>query len=66
MSKAHLVITAVITEGLSQGEAARRYGVSQGWISRLLARYRCRGRGGVRAAVAAAEDLPEGDQHGCG
>jgi hypothetical protein len=34
MSKARLVITAVITEGLSQGEAARRYGVSQGWISR--------------------------------
>jgi hypothetical protein len=40
MSKARLVITAVIAEGLSQGEAARRYGVSQGWISRLLARYR--------------------------
>ena len=43
MSKARLVITAVITEGLSQGEAARRYGVSQGWISRLLARYRAAG-----------------------
>src|SRR6201993_632965 len=43
MSKARLVITAVVTEGLSQGEAARRYGVSQGWISRLLARYRAEG-----------------------
>ena len=43
MSKARLVITAVITEGLSQGEAARRYGVSQGWVSRLLARYRAEG-----------------------
>jgi len=43
MSKARLVITAVITEGLSQGEAARRYGASQGWVSRLLARYRTEG-----------------------
>src|SRR5215467_10001819 len=43
MSKARLVITAVTVEGLSQGEAARRYGVSQGWISKLLARYRAEG-----------------------
>jgi transposase InsO family protein len=43
MSKARLVIIAVAVEGLSQGEAARRYGVSQGWISRLLARYRAEG-----------------------
>jgi transposase InsO family protein len=43
MSKARLVITAVTVEGLSQGEAGRRYGVSQGWISRLLARYRAEG-----------------------
>jgi transposase InsO family protein len=43
MSKARLVITAVTVEGLSQGETARRYGVSQGWISRLLARYRAEG-----------------------
>ena len=43
MSKPRLVITAVVTEGLSQREAARRYGVSQGWVSRLLARYRTGG-----------------------
>jgi transposase len=43
MSKARLVITAVTAEGLSQGEAARRCGVSQGWVSRLLARYRAEG-----------------------
>ena len=43
MSKARLVITAVTAEGLSQGEAARRYGVSQGWVSRLVARYRAEG-----------------------
>jgi transposase InsO family protein len=43
MSKPRLVITAVTAEGLSQGEAARRYGVSQGWVSKLLARYRAEG-----------------------
>jgi transposase InsO family protein len=40
MSRARLVITAVVTEGRSQGEVARAYGVSQGWVSRLAARYR--------------------------
>jgi len=43
MSKARLVITAVVTEGRSQGEVARAYGVSQGWVSRLVARYRQEG-----------------------
>jgi transposase len=43
MSKARLVITAVVMEGRSQGEVAREYGVSQGWISRLAARYRAEG-----------------------
>ena len=43
MSKARLVITAVITEGRSQGEVARAYKVSQGWVSRLVARYRAEG-----------------------
>jgi transposase InsO family protein len=43
MSKARLVITAVIVEGRSQGEAARAYGVWQGWVSRLVARYRAEG-----------------------
>jgi transposase InsO family protein len=40
MSRARLVITAVVVEGRSQSEVARTYGVSQGWISRLVARYR--------------------------
>ncbi len=42
MSKRRLVITAVLS-GKSQSEVARRYGVSQGWISRLMARYRAEG-----------------------
>jgi transposase InsO family protein len=43
MSKRRLVITAVLT-GQSQSEVARSYGVSQGWISRLMARYRLEGQ----------------------
>ncbi len=43
MSKARLVITAVIVEGRSQSEVAREYGVAQSWISRLVARYRVEG-----------------------
>src|ERR1700759_3322153 len=43
MSKARLVITAVVVEGRSQGEVARAYGVSQGWVSKLMARYRAEG-----------------------
>jgi transposase InsO family protein len=43
VSKARLVITAVIVEGRSQSAVAREYGVSQGWISRLVARYRREG-----------------------
>jgi transposase InsO family protein len=38
-----LVITAVLVEGRSQSEVSRAYGVSQPWISRLVARYRAEG-----------------------
>ena len=43
MSKARLVITAVIVEGRSQAEVAGDYHVSKGWVSKLLARYRAEG-----------------------
>ncbi len=43
MSKARLVITAVILEGRTQAEVARSYGVSEGWVSKLIARYRAEG-----------------------
>ena len=42
MSKRRLVITAVLA-GSSQSEAARTYHVSQGWVSRLMARYALEG-----------------------
>jgi transposase len=43
MSKARLVITAVIVEGRTQAEVAAAYGVSRGWVSKLVARYNSEG-----------------------
>src|SRR5258708_36167551 len=43
MSKARLVITAVVVEGRSQSAVAREYGVEQGWIARLVAGDRLEG-----------------------
>jgi transposase InsO family protein len=43
VSKARLVITAVVVEGRSQADVAREYRVSNGWVSKLLARYRAEG-----------------------
>lgn len=43
MSKARLVITAVIVEKRPVSEVARSYGVSRSWVHVLLARYRAEG-----------------------
>jgi transposase InsO family protein len=43
MSKRRVVILAVVVEGLTQAEAARRYEVSRSFVSRLVARYRAEG-----------------------
>jgi transposase InsO family protein len=43
MSKARLVITAVVLEHRQQAEVARSYGVSESWVSKLVARYRAEG-----------------------
>src|SRR5215468_9853669 len=43
MSKARLVITAVVVEKRPVGEVARSYGVARSWIYVLLARYRAEG-----------------------
>jgi transposase InsO family protein len=43
MSKARLVITAVVIEGRTQAEVAKSYGVSKGWVSKLVARYNAEG-----------------------
>jgi transposase InsO family protein len=43
MSKRRAVILSVTVEGLSQAETARLFGVSESYVSRLLARYRAEG-----------------------
>jgi transposase InsO family protein len=43
VSRARLIITAVVVEGSSQAEVARTYGVSEAWVSRLMSRYRSDG-----------------------
>src|SRR5688500_15784467 len=46
MSRARLVISAVVVEGRGVREVARTYGVSPGWVSKLVARYREEGEAG--------------------
>ena len=43
MSRARLVITAVVVEERGVREVARAYGVSPGWVSKLVARHRSEG-----------------------
>jgi transposase len=43
VSRARLVIAAITTQGLTQAEAARTYGLSEATVSRLMARYRAEG-----------------------
>ena len=43
MSKARLVITAVVVEGRPVAQVATAYAVSRQWIYKLLARYRSEG-----------------------
>jgi transposase InsO family protein len=43
VSKARLVITAVVLEGRSASEVAHHYGVSRSWVYELVARYRTEG-----------------------
>jgi len=57
MSKRRLVITAVLA-GQSQSEVARVYGVSQGWISRLMARYRAEGEAAFEPLSRAPKTSP--------
>ena len=43
MSKARLVITAVVVEGRSVDQVSASYGVARSWIYELLVRYRAEG-----------------------
>jgi transposase InsO family protein len=57
VSKRRLVITAVLA-GQSQSEVARTYEVSQGWISRLMARYRDEGEAAFEPRSRAPKNNP--------
>jgi transposase InsO family protein len=57
MSKRRLVITAVLA-GQSQSEVARTYGVSQGWVSRLMARHRAEGEAAFEPLSRAPRSSP--------
>ena len=57
MSKPRLVITAVLA-GQSQSEVARTYGVTQGWISKLMARYRAEGEAAFEPRSRAPKNSP--------
>jgi transposase InsO family protein len=56
-SKRRLVITAVLA-GSSQSEAARTYGVSQGWISRLMKLYAAEGEEAFKPRSRAPKSSP--------
>jgi transposase-like protein len=43
MSKARLIITAVVVEGRSKSEVARDYDVSRFWVRQLVTRYKSEG-----------------------
>lgn len=58
MSKARLIITAITIQGLSQAEAARTYGVSPGWVSKLIARWRREGEAAFEPRSRAPHTTP--------
>jgi transposase InsO family protein len=58
VSKARLVITAVVLEGRSQAEVARDYQVSKGWVSKLIARYRAEGDAAFEPRSRRPHDSP--------
>jgi transposase InsO family protein len=48
MSKAQLVITAVMVEGRSKSEVARDYGISRYWVQQLVKRFEAEGEAAFR------------------
>ena len=58
MSKARLVITAVVVENRPVAEVVADYGVSRSWVYELLARYRAEGEAAFEPRSTATADLP--------
>ena len=47
MSRARLVVTAVLVEGRSKSEVARAYGMSRRWVGELVRRFEAEGEAGL-------------------
>ena len=62
MSKARLVITAVVVEKRPVGEVARSYGVARSWVYALLARYRAEGEAAFEPRSRRPKTSPRRDQ----
>jgi transposase len=58
VTKARLVITAVVHGGMTQAEAAMTYQVSKGWVCRLLARHRAEGEAAFEARSRRPKSSP--------
>jgi transposase InsO family protein len=58
VSRARLVITAITKQGLTQAQAARTYGLSPAWVSRLMARYRTEGEAAFEPRSRAPKTSP--------
>jgi transposase InsO family protein len=58
VSRARLVITAITTQGLTQAEAARTYGLSEATVSRYMARYRLEGEAAFEPRSRAPKTSP--------
>lgn len=58
MSKARLVITAVVVEGRKPAEVAETYGVSRSWLYELLARHRAEGESAFEPRSRRPKTIP--------
>ena len=61
MSKAQLVITAVVLEGRSKSEVARNYDVARFWVHQLVARYHAEGAAAFEPRSRRPHTTPTGN-----
>ena len=66
MSKARLIITAVVVEGRCKSEVARDYDVSRYWVHQLVTRYRAEGEAAFEPRSRRPQDLTHRDCTGGG
>ncbi|GAB3914092.1 hypothetical protein GCM10011575_18550 [Microlunatus endophyticus] len=60
MSKAKVIVLAVVEQGLTQTEAARRFNVSWRWVHTLVSRYRADGLDGLEPRSRRPRTNPRG------